>query len=422
MIRQLDDTRVSSKADVLTVTFKNRIIGQPKAFEALTQVLEKYNSGIYDRKRPIASLLFLGPTGVGKTGSVEAFVEGLFGNSINMMKVDCAEFQHSHEIAKLMGSPPGYLGHRETHPFFTNKAIREKFCKYTIGPGGVSVETGQNDPAFTVILFDEIEKANDALWNLLLGILDRGVMTTGTNEVVDFSPTVIIMTSNVGAAELAVKAGNAGLGFSPTEGTEFDYETMKRVAMSAARLRFTPEFLNRLDDTIVFRRLDQSDLLPIVKIELDKLRAQIILTSRSVFDFELSPAAVDRLVVEGYDPRYNARNLRRTIEKYVSLPLARMVGTHQILNNDMVIIDYVDGKWKYFAKTETQQGSGSSSVPSGRLEVPTLRKPIGATPAPPDVQKSWWSTLYGQPHNPLLDLPRQDTPPGIERRSPKRLV
>ena len=417
-IRELDSSRTSIKANNLADKFKDRIVGQPKGFEALVRILEKYQSGIYDRTRPIASLLFLGPTGCGKTGSVEAFVEGLFGSATHFLKVDCAEFQHSHEIAKLTGSPPGYLGHRETHAFFTNKAVREKFCKYT--PTGT--ECGQLDPAFTVILFDEIEKANDSLWNLLLGILDRGSLTTGTNEVVDFTPTVIIMTSNVGSAELAVKSGSAGIGFANTVDYTFDYDTMKDVAMSAARQKFTPEFLNRLDDAIVFRSLSPADLIPILKIELDKLRAQIILTSRNVFELEVSPAATSKILADGYDKRYNARNLRRTIERYVSLPLARLVATGQIFDNDTLVVDYKDGKWKYFAKTETQQGSGSSSVPSGRLEVPTLRKPIGATPAPPDVQKSWWSTLYGQPHNPLLDLPRQDTPPGIERRSPKRLV
>lgn len=377
MIRQLDETRVSRKADELALKFKNRIIGQPKAFEALTRVLEKYQSGIYDRSRPIASLLFLGPTGVGKTGSVEAFVEGLFGSVGNMLKVDCAEFQHSHEIAKLTGSPPGYLGHRETHPFFTNKSIREKFCKYY--PAGV--EVGQTDPAFAVILFDEIEKANDTLWNLLLGILDRGALTTGTNEVVDFTPTIIIMTSNVGSAELAVKAGNAGIGFANGTDGAFNYDTMKDVAMSAARQKFTPEFLNRLDDTIVFRSLTPVDLIPILKIELDKLRAQIILTSRNIFELEVSPAATSKILADGYDKRYNARNLRRVIERYISLPLARLVATGQVIDNDTIVVDY-NGEWSYFAKTEIKSGVGRSSVPTGQVAMPTLLKAGNACPAP----------------------------------------
>ena len=411
MIRQLDEARVSKKADDLASKFKNRIIGQPKAFEALTRVLEKYQSGIYDRTRPIASLLFLGPTGVGKTGSVEAFVEGLFGSATHFLKVDCAEFQHSHEIAKLTGSPPGYLGHRETHAFFTNKAVREKFCKYT----QTGAECGQLDPAFTVILFDEIEKANDSLWNLLLGILDRGSLTTGTNEVVDFTPTVIIMTSNVGSAELAVKSGSAGIGFANTVDYIFDYDTMKDVAMSAARQKFTPEFLNRLDDAIVFRSLSPADLIPILRIELDKLRAQIILTSRNVFELEVSPAATSKILADGYDKRYNARNLRRTIERYVSLPLARLVATGQIFDNDTLVVDYKDGKWAYFAKTEIKSGVSKPRVPEGRLEMPTLPAHGRVAPTSFNVSEPWWKSYYDESSDDVLDMPSVDSRPKTDR-------
>lgn len=415
MIRQLDETRASKKADDLSSKFKNRIVGQPKAFEALTRVLEKYQSGIYDRSRPIASLLFLGPTGVGKTGSVEAFAEGIFGSAGNLLKVDCAEFQHSHEIAKLVGSPPGYLGHNETHPFFTNKAIREKFCKYDIR----GVEVRQVDPAFTIILFDEIEKANDALWNLLLGILDKGRLTTGTGEVVDFTSTVIIFTSNVGSSELAVKAGNAGIGF--TSGiNDFDYETMKDVAMSAARAKFTPEFLNRLDDAVVFKSLSPTDLIPILKIELDKLRTQVVLTSRNVFELDVSPAAESKILADGYDKRYNARNLRRTIEKYVSLPLARLVATGQVTDNDTIIVDYKDGKWLYYAKTEVKSRTGEQSISAGQLEMPTLPIDGRASSASPSVQEPWWATFKGKPLDDVLEMPSIDSRTEVDRRSPKR--
>jgi ATP-dependent Clp protease ATP-binding subunit ClpB len=410
MIRQLDETKTSPKGDELALKFKNRIVGQPKAFEALSRVLEKYHSGIYDRKRPIASLLFLGPTGVGKTGSVEAFVEGLFGDVRKLMKVDCAEFQHSHEIAKLQGSPPGYLGHRETHPFFTNKSIREGFCTYTKTVGG-DVESGQIDPAFRVILFDEIEKANDSLWNLLLGILDRGTMTTGMNEVVDFSPTVIIMTSNVGSAELAVKAGNAGLGFVRPDGTEFDYDTMKGVALSAARHKFTPEFLNRLDDSIVFRSLTPEDLAPILKIELDKLRSQIVLTSRTLFDLAVAPAALAQITAEGYDKRYNARNLRRVLEKYVSFPLARLVGTKQIWDNDIVVVDYVEGVWKYFAKTETKSSDSQPGLSKRWVPLSTLPKPDGTPPPPRSLSQSDGWARFDEFNKPLLEV----SPTGTRR-------
>lgn len=415
-IRQLDETRASKKADDLGSKFKNRIVGQPKAFEALTRVLEKYQSGIYDRSRPIASLLFLGPTGVGKTGSVEAFAEGLFGSAGNLLKVDCAEFQHSHEIAKLVGSPPGYLGHNETHPFFTNKAVREKFCKYDIR----GAEVRQVDPAFTIVLFDEIEKANDALWNLLLGILDKGRLTTGTGEVVDFTPTVIIFTSNVGSSELAVKAGNAGIGFTSGGINDFDYETMKDVAMSAARAKFTPEFLNRLDDAVVFKSLSPTDLIPILKIELDKLRTQVVLTSRNVFELDVSPAAESKILVDGYDKRYNARNLRRTIEKYVSLPLARLVATGQVTDNDTIIVDYKDGKWLYYAKTEVKSRTGEQSISAGRMEVPPLPEKVGFAPSPFGLSKSGGFTFNGKPLDDVLDMPLLDSRPKTDSGDHKR--
>ncbi len=420
-IRQLDANRTSSKADELILKFQNRIIGQPQALEAYTRVLEKYNSGIYDRKKPIASLLFLGPTGVGKTGSVEAFAEGLFGSPRHMLRVDCGEFQHSHEIAKLQGSPPGYLGHRETHPFFTNRAIRGKFCKYDM-VGKNEVEIGQSNPAFTIILFDEIEKANDALWNLLLGILDNGAMTTGDNEIVDFTPTVIIMTSNVGAKELATKAGESGMGFANASGATLDYNTMKDTAMSAARSKFLPEFLNRLDSTVVFRSLIPEDLGPILRIELDRLRAQIVLTSLNVFDFEVSPSAKREIIAKGYDKRNNARHLKRVIEKYIGLPLARLVGTGQIMNGDVIIIDYVDGEWKYFAKTTPKSGVSEPSIQSGRVEVPTLREPTGPAPAPLVIPESFWGSYPEQLADRVLEMPRGNPSTGIERRSRSRIL
>jgi ATP-dependent Clp protease ATP-binding subunit ClpA len=338
-IRTLDAKRNSSKAEAMASKFRNRIVGQPEASDVLVNILEKHQSGFYDRTKPIGSLLFLGPTGVGKTGTVEAFVEGLFGKPTAMMKVDCAEYQHSHEIAKLLGSPPGFLGHRETHPFFTNAAVQ-------------GYRTA--DMPFTVILFDEIEKANDALWNLLLGILDKGQVTTGTNELVDLRATIIIMTSNVGSQELAKRAGDGAIGFNGG-GEDVNHEEATEIAMSAARRKFMPEFLNRLDNVIMFNSLTPENLDEIFTLELNKLRDRIILTSLSVFDVfdvQVSPAGKKQILLEGYDKKYNARNLKRTMEQHISLPLARLVATGQIMNNDVVVCDYANEKWEYYAKGE----------------------------------------------------------------------
>jgi ATP-dependent Clp protease ATP-binding subunit ClpB len=399
-IRTLDAARNSVRATSLSLKFKSRIIGQPEAAQALLNVLEKFQSGFYDRSKPIASLLFLGPTGTGKTGTVEAFVEGLFGKSTAMMKVDCAEYQHSHEIAKLLGSPPGYLGHRETHPFFTNAAVQ-------------GYKTA--DVPFTVILFDEIEKANDALWNLLLGILDKGQLTTGTNEVVDLRATIIIMTSNVGSKELAKRVGDGAIGFN-TAGEDVNHEEATEIAMSAARRKFMPEFLNRLDNVTMFNTLTPENLDEIFTLELNKIRERIVMTSLAIFEVEISPAGKAQILLEGFDRKYNARNLKRTMEQYISLPLARLVATGQVINNDVVVIDYRNEKWEYYAKGAIAGQPTTSGLSKGRLEVPSVFKPIQSPPAPSDVPKPRRNPFDGESDNIVLDLspvdPRQETDRG----------
>ena len=382
MTRQLDPTRASSKATALSTKFKSRIIGQPEAAQSLLNVIEKFQSGFYDRTKPIASLLFLGPTGVGKTGTVEAFVEGLFGKPTAMMKIDCAEFQHSHEIAKLLGSPPGYLGHRETHPYFTNAAVQ-------------GYRTA--DMPFTVILFDEIEKANDALWNLLLGILDKGQVTTGTNEIVDLKATIIIMTSNVGSKELAKRVGDGAIGFN-TAGEDVNHEEATEIAMSAARRKFMPEFLNRLDSVIMFNTLTPENLDEIFTLELNKIRDRIILTSLSIFDVQV----------------------KRTMEQYISLPLARLVATGQVINNDIVIVDYREGKWEYHAKGTVAGQPTTGGIPTGRVEVPSVFKPTPVTPAPPEVPKPWRNPYDGESDSLMCDVPSNDPRRETDRRDTSR--
>jgi ATP-dependent Clp protease ATP-binding subunit ClpB len=399
-IRTLDAARNSVKATSLSLKFNSRIIGQPEAAQSLLNVLEKFQSGFYDRSKPIASLLFLGPTGTGKTGTVEAFAEGLFGKPTAMMKIDCAEFQHSHEIAKLLGSPPGYLGHRETHPYFTNASVN----------GYKTAEV-----PFTVILFDEIEKANDALWNLLLGILDKGQVTTGTNEVVDLRATIIIMTSNVGSKELAKRVGDGAIGFT-VAGEDVNHEEATEIAMSAARRKFMPEFLNRLDAVIMFNTLTPENLDEIFTLELNKIRERIVLTSLAIFDVEISPAGKKQILIEGYDKKYNARNLKRTMEQYISLPLARLVATGQVINNDVVICDYRNEKWEYYAKGEVAGQPTTSSLSKGRVEVPKVFKPIQSPPAPPDVPKSWRHPFDGESDYPLRGVSSDGARWEIDRR------
>jgi ATP-dependent Clp protease ATP-binding subunit ClpA len=276
--------------------------------------------------RPVGNLLFLGPTGSGKTRIVEAAAEILFGDPRAIIKVDCAEFQHSHEIAKLIGSPPGYLGHRETHPLIT----QEDLAKY---------HTDKIKLSF--LLFDEIEKASDALWQLLLGMLDKATLTLGDNRRVDLSQTVIFLTSNLGGGEIT-QMMTGGMGFvqpgnKPAEA--FDGK-VERTAQEAARRKFSPEFMNRLDKVVVFHPLRHVQLEQILDIELTMVQRRVLDTARGQFLFRVTPAARAFLLREGTDLKYGARHLKRAIERNVVYPLANLLATEQVKLGDILCIDW----------------------------------------------------------------------------------
>src|SRR5947207_4960757 len=233
----LDPTRRSCDAEDFERNLRRRIVGQEPAIEKVTEIYQMFLAGLNPPGRPVGNLLFLGPTGSGKTRVVEAMAECLFGDSRALIKIDCAEFQHSHEIAKLIGSPPGYLGHRETHPLLTQEALNQWHTEKL---------------KLSLLLFDEIEKASDSLWQLLLGILDKATLTLGDNRRVDLSQCVICMTSNLGAAEMNGLV-EGGMGFSRTAITTVDGkldDKISRTAVEAARRKFTPEFMNRIDKVV----------------------------------------------------------------------------------------------------------------------------------------------------------------------------
>jgi len=324
-MKKLNTSLRSPAAMAMRDTFAKRIVNQSEAVDAYTDVLEKFLSGFYDKTKPIASYLFIGPTGVGKTASAEAFVEGLTGNPKQMLKIDCGEFQHSHDISKIVGSPPGYLGHRETHPLLNNSKLMSLH--------------GPKSP-FAVILWDEIEKASDALWNLMLGILDKGSLTLGTNETVDMTKTINLMTSNVGAKESA-HAVDGGLGFA-TPGTDItDSGELKTITTAAARRKFSPEFLNRLDAIVMFNTLRPEDIDKILDMEIEKLHQRAFIT------VILSPAARKEIARLGYSRRDNARFLQRTIDKHIVVPVSGGIATKQIDPLDRVIVDVHDGLFEY---------------------------------------------------------------------------
>jgi ATP-dependent Clp protease ATP-binding subunit ClpB len=324
--QELDPTVQSNNTRDFHESLKAKIVGQEEGVQALVDLYQVFCAGLNSPGRPVGNLLFLGPTGSGKTRIVEAAAEILFGDPRLVIKVDCAEFQHSHEIAKLIGSPPGYLGHRETHPLITQEAL-------------AASHTDKLKLSF--LLFDEIEKASDALWQLLLGMLDKATLTLGDNRRVDLSQTVIFMTSNLGGSDITdLMAG--GFGFIKSDDkpkTDLD-QKVERTAVEAARRKFSPEFMNRLDKVVVFHPLQRPQLEQVLDIELTMVQQRVLETARGQFLFRVTNSGRDFLLREGTDQRYGARHLKRAIERHVVYPMANLLATEQVHSGDLICIDW----------------------------------------------------------------------------------
>src|ERR1700738_561038 len=323
---QLDPSIRSTDTRDFHAALRAKIVGQEEGVQALVDLFQVFCAGLNSPGRPVGNLLFLGPTGSGKTRTVEAAAEILFGDPRAVIKVDCAEFQHSHEIAKLIGSPPGYLGHRETHPLITQEAL-------------AASHTDKLKLSF--LLFDEIEKASDALWQLLLGMLDKATLTLGDNRRVDLSQTVIFLTSNLGSGEIS-DLMNGGMGFvQPGAKTASGMDQkVERTAVEAARRKFSPEFMNRLDKVVVFHPLRREQLEEVLEIELGQVQQRVLETAKGQFLFRVTNQGKEFLLQEGTDQRYGARHLKRAIERHVVYPLANLLATEQIHLGDLVCIDW----------------------------------------------------------------------------------
>ncbi|HEY3103011.1 MAG TPA: AAA family ATPase [Pyrinomonadaceae bacterium] len=323
----LDPDQKSPRAQDFEERLEARIVGQERAVRRMTGLYQIFLAGMNPINRPIGTMLFLGPTGSGKTRVIEAAAEVLFGDQNAVVKIDCAEFQHSHEIAKLIGSPPGYLGHRETSPMLTQENLDRMHTE---------------DLKLTLVLFDEIEKASDALWQLLLGILDKATLTLGDNRRVDFSKCMLVMTSNLGAREMS-ELISGGIGFAPGKGAKNPHDTevdqkIYRTAVEAARRKFSPEFMNRIDKVVVFRSLKEHHLRAILDLELQAVQDRIMLSAGTKFVFQCSPEAKEMLLAEGIDFKYGARHLKRAVERFLVYPLSNLVATSQIGLGDLVFV------------------------------------------------------------------------------------
>jgi ATP-dependent Clp protease ATP-binding subunit ClpB len=332
--KRLDPSQTGHEAEKLHNDLRKLVVGQDAAVDQIVNIYQTYLAGMTSPGRPIGNFLFLGPTGTGKTRLVEALAESLVGDVRSVLKIDCAEFQHSHEIAKLIGSPPGYLGHRETHPLLSQEVLNQYHT---------------DKVKISFILFDEIEKASDALWNLLLGVLDKATLTLGDNRRVDFSRAMIFMTSNLGASEMGSML-RPNLGFATSEverrraSGEVDADLdakISRAGVDAARRKFTPEFMNRIDKVVVFRSLGSDELGRILTLELNLLQQRIFNSANTTpFVFNLTADARGFLLREGTDMKYGARHLKRAIERNLVHPLSNLIASDQVHGGDLIRVDF----------------------------------------------------------------------------------
>jgi len=329
----LDPTKTGKQAEDLENQLHHFVVGQDEAIHQIVRAYQTHVAGLSPIGRPIGNFLFLGPTGSGKTRIVEATAESVLQDSRAVIKIDCAEFQHSHEIAKLIGSPPGYLGHRETHALLSQEALNQHHTEKV---------------KLSFVLFDEIEKASDSLWNLLLGILDKATLTLGDNRKVDFSAAMVFLTSNLGAAEMSsLVSPRLGFQVPSFEDPRCNAQLRSRISgagIAAARRKFTPEFINRLDKIVVFKSLGNEELRRIVDIELEMLQQRIqIAAANKPFLVNVTDSAKEFLLVQGTDFRYGARHLKRAIERLLVQPLSNLMASGQIHRGDCIRVSHQEG-------------------------------------------------------------------------------
>jgi ATP-dependent Clp protease ATP-binding subunit ClpA len=318
---------IPEPAEDLTSILSSKVVGQPNVINVIVPYIEMFQAGLAPENRPVGVFLLLGPTGTGKTRTVEALAEALHGSLRNVLKIDCGEFQMEHEVAKLIGAPPGYLGHRETQPMLSQQKL---------------ASVASDKCALSLVLFDEIEKAAPSLTRLLLGVLDRGVLRLGDNSVVNFEKSLVFLTSNLGAKEM-MREINPDFGFTSAmvTGTREDLtQKLQGIALVAVRKKFSPEFINRIDHVITYRPLDAESFSAITDHEITNLQSHVnTRLGNRCFTIEVPFETRQWLIERGTSPEYGARELKRTIHKHLTQPLATRVAKNQIEPGSNVRVD-----------------------------------------------------------------------------------
>lgn len=332
----------------LDEALRARVIGQDSSLETLTCAFSRVFSALRDPKRPVLTLLLLGPTGVGKTETAKALAQMFFGWEQALTRVNCEEFAHGHEIAKLLGSPPGYVGNN-IEPLLSQRHLNEPHLRALSEHSGMAGQgTGrlhdlfpaENGSALSIVLFDEIEKAHPLLWNAMLGILDDGMLTLGDNSVTDFTRSIIVMTSNVGTREMTNSLERRTLGFQTHEDpSEETAPGMEQIAVTAARELFPLEFLNRIDETLVYTALQREHLDKIFEKFLSDIHARAINQAGVPLLIKVGPKAKELILERGTDVTLGARPLRRAMDVELVDPLSRLIATQQLGPGDVVEVE-----------------------------------------------------------------------------------
>lgn len=327
--------------DELTENLRAILIGQDKAIETIVPFVQMHQAGLSPEGRPIGNVLLLGPTGTGKTRTVEALAQVLHGSSKQILKVDCGEYQNGHEVAKLIGSPPGYLGHRETVAGITQKRLTE------ITSANCSI---------SLVLFDEIEKAHDSVLQLLLGILDKAVLTLGSNETVNFTNSLIFLTSNLGAKAIQ-RSNKPQFGYESMVPGWSDAKKIEGIGLGAAKKRFAPEFVNRIDSIISYEVLGRETCVIILEQIFEDFARRIFRRGEAAFSFRVSEAAKERLLDLGTSVEFGARELKRTVYRNFEQRVSVLVSQGQIAPGATIKLDVTDGEFGIFSDTPSKKAA-----------------------------------------------------------------